>query len=191
MREGNRDYWKQFQWAPASVGSSAMWETDRLLNFFHVIHQKAITWSQVGHNQPGLDFSQSYVVFILGPTGTADIFWKFFDLFPFPTCMVFLLNEAWSIHSHHSFNLSNLFSEITVPLQNCRPLLLLLIEWSCISDTYLFLNLKTKAVFRVGWHMQFSGCHSEQEHLVRDQTASLRAEDAFPKHVFCPNWKHL
>lgn len=114
-------------------------------------------------------------------------FLEIFESISFPYLHVF----SAKLNFHHSLNLSILFSEIIVPLQNFKSLLLLLTEWSYISDTCLFLNLKTKPLFRDGWHMRFSGCHSEQEHLVRDETASLPAEDAGPKHVLYSNWKHM
>lgn len=108
--EGNRDYWKEFQQASASVGSSAMWKADWDCRPSFI----AIIQSQVGHNQHGMDFSQSSL-FSSGPMGIDDIFWKFWNLFPFPVSMVSLLNL---VHSFSSFSWNHrTFAE----LQICAP----------------------------------------------------------------------
>lgn len=183
MWEGNRNYWEEFEWASSFLGSSAMWKADWDCRPSFMCSPKshcAVTsWSQ-----PAWDGFQpvfSILFFVLWELRTfygnfgicflSLLLWFLFKLGPF--ILIILLKPQ------HLCRIAN--------LSLCRSAeLLLLTEWSYISDTCPFLNLKTKTL-----SVWFPGCHSEQEHLVRDQTASLPAEDAGPKHISDPNWKDM
>lgn len=82
-----------------------------IADLFSCVHQKAIILSQVGHNQHGMDFSQSSL-FSSGPMGIDDIFWQIWNLFPFRTSMVSLLNLVRSFSSF--FWNHSIFAELQI-----------------------------------------------------------------------------